>query len=311
VIRLMLLFLLISENCWAVCGTLSLTGIANPTVNWSETYTSQQVTFTFQRTGSGACTATASFSGGGAGSYANRSATHVQSAQKKIFYQLYKTSALSPSQILKQPPDVASANEVAEPASAFSGSATSRSASYFISVPQSTALSPTIVKAGTYTDIFQVRAYDSANIDNTYNVTLTVIVPTIARLSLVSTGGAFNQADTTESLNFGELTTGKSLSFDIRVVSNAVYDVKMSSQNNGVMKHSNPAVTTTIPYTVIVNGVESSLIGSSTTPVSVATQTQESGTSGLAHPVTFKIGNAASKVAGAYQDVVTVTISTQ
>lgn len=304
-------FLAGTNTAMAACGTLSLTGIAGPTVNWTESFSSQQLNFTFNRTSNGACTALATFSKGGGSSYATRRVVNTVNSSKTLLYQLHKTSGLSATQILKQPPDVGSTNEEVQPSSAFSGSVSSRAASYYISIPTSTSLSPTIVRAGTYTDTFTVRAYDGANIDNSYNVTLTVNVPVVARISLVSTGSPFNAADTSETLNFGNLVTNQTMSFDMRILTNSGYDVRFSSANDGVMKHLTPGVTTTVPYTVTVNGIEQSLVGTAGTPLLVVSGSGESSTSGFNQPVTVKIGNVSSKVAGNYSDVITVTTVTQ
>lgn len=294
----------------ASCGTLSLSSLPNPSINWSESFTSQQINFTFQRTGSGSCDARASFSDGGASTYTSRRAVHTHNSSKTISYQLYKTSSLSATQILKQPPDTSSTNELAQPSTAFSGSVGSRSGAYHLAIPYASATSPTIAKAGTYTDQFTMHAYDGTNIDNSYTVTLTINVPVITNISLVSTGGAFNAADVSETLNFSVLAENATRSFDLRVETNAGYEIKFTSQNNGVMKHLDTSVTTTIPYTVTVNSTAYSLVGSNPTGIVVATSGEESGLAGINNPVTFKIGNVANKVAGSYQDVITVTAST-
>lgn len=299
----------------ASCGTLTLS-IPSPVVSWSESYISQQEDFTFSRSNAGSCTTFASFSAGGAGSgnYSSRRAVHTSDGSKQISYQLYKVASLLSSRILREPPNVTSNNQVVLPSPGFSGGASSRTGTYYIEVPQASATSPTVAKAGQYQDTFTVKVYDgnfsSGTVDNSYNVTITINVPIIARLSLVDSGGAFNASDTSQTLNFGSLVTNATLGFDMRAVTNAGYEIKFSSQNDGVMKHTNPSVTTTIPYTASVNGNEQSLVGSASVPISMVSVSGQTSLSGANNPVVFKIGDASNKVAGSYSDNITVTMAT-
>lgn len=300
---------ILSVDAHAMCGDLTLSGHTGPTVNWTESFTSQQFNFTINRTGNGACNAYVYFSDGGASSYATRRVVHVSDGSKTIPYQLYKSSALSSANILMEPPDSTNDNTRVLPRPTFSGNVKSRPAQYHLEIPAASVMGSTMAKAGTYTDTFTMRVYENNSQDAAYNVTLTVTIPVVAKLSLVTSGGAFNEADVSETLDFGNLTQGETLSFDMRVVTNAGYSIAYSSQGDGAMRHSNPAMSTTVPYTVIVNGVEYSLVGSQSNPVSVVTNNVETGQSGAAIPVTFKIGNVANKVSGNYSDNITVTLT--
>lgn len=169
--------------------------------------------------------------------------------------------------------------------------------------------------SGSYTDTVAVHEYfgsstpPSGTLDRTRNVVFTLSYPVVTRISLVSTGGVYNDNSNVQNLNFGTLSTGQSLAFDILSVSNQNYSVKFSSANNGVLKHSSvPA--STVSYTLNVNATPLNLSTSQLTPVTAISGagccTPDGGTR---TPIQVVIGTIGNQLAGPYSDTITVTIS--
>lgn len=284
----------------------------NVNVAWNQNFSSQQIGFTITKTKKKACSWAVTFSRGGASDYSARRLVH---GSDLLPYQLYGDSALT--QVLKELPEATSINDVIE------GSFTATdnqiaTATYYLSIPLSTATTPTYRPAGNYSDTVTLRLYeiDSAinptvySFEQTSSVTITTTMPKILDLSIVGSGGAFDPASVSRPLNFGTLTEGATLGFDLLVRSNAGYQVTISSQNNGVMKHSTTGVTTTVPYTFTVNGTARSLVGTQAQPVSVASGGGQTSTSGIRNPGLVTIGSLTDRVAGDYTDNITVTATT-
>jgi hypothetical protein len=124
-------------------------------------------------------------------------------------------------------------------------------------------------------------------------------------LSIVNTGEAFDPSATNKTLNFGNLSSGQEMTFDLVLKYNAGYQVKMSSQNGGKLKHLSQNAS--IPYTLTLSGNPVSL---STLPTIVAWGIFVNPCGGLRFPGKVKIGTVGSAQAGVYQDSITVTVST-
>lgn len=128
-------------------------------------------------------------------------------------------------------------------------------------------------------------------------------------LSLVSTGGAFSTSSTTQTVNFGTLSNGETMSYDTIIRSNDGYLVTMKSQNSEVMKQASPSVTTTVPYTMTFGGSLVNLSSGATTTVISHSGTTTPAT-GDRYATKFTIGTlTGGETAGTYQDVITVTVS--
>ncbi len=297
---------------WA-CGTLSLSS-NSISLTWSESYTSQAETVTISRSTVGSCNFLITFTQGGGGGYTSR---RVAFLSNTLGYQIYSASSLSASAILKDfPAATNNSNVVRGNFSGGAGGGTSKNANYWFEIPLAGATTPLIVKAGTYTDTYQAKLWKGTLVSHgtsphdTDTISVTVVVPALLRISLVPTGAGFNSSDTTETLNFGTLTTGASQGFDVRTVTNAGYALSVSSGNNGVLKHANPSVTTTVPYNFKVGGVAFNLTTSASSPVAVANVPGQTGLNGDAKAFAVEIGNVDDKVAGAYSDTILVTATT-
>ncbi len=170
--------------------------------------------------------------------------------------------------------------------------------------------SGTLRPGGFYLDQVTAKVFKRNNnsIHDTRNFTCSMYIPKEVQISLVATGGSFNPNDTSENLDFGELQTGESQGFDLISVSNAGYSISFSSQNNGKLKRSGG--TQTIDYNLKVNGITKNLSSSSTSPVVVATGSGVTTTSGDPKNILVTIGNVSNKVAGTYNDYITITATT-
>lgn len=306
-----------SASVWAACG---LSIAANPiSINWDTSFATQGISFTLTKTDAGTCDYFVGFTKGGAASAATRRAI---SGANQITYQLYKENALT--NVLKDPSDAAitSSNEV------FSGQLPAGVGAqltlvYYFNVPLSSSITPSIVKAGTYTDTFTINVYEGADPlvpgptpVTSANVAVTVTVPEILKMSLVATGAGFDEAGLNRSIDFGMLSAGQTRTFDIRIRTNAGFDVTFSSANNGVLKPvANPA-STGLAYQFYANGVLLNLTNSLAVPVrglgGPGVGNFETDLQGVAYPIRIVVGSfaGASVLGGEAQDTITITTTT-
>jgi hypothetical protein len=85
-------------------------------------------------------------------------------------------------------------------------------------------------------------------------ITISARVAELAELDLVNSGESFVPQAVTKALDFGTLTEGKSLGFDLCVRSNAGCQVTLESESGGRLKHSSPSDPSQVPYTVSLGG---------------------------------------------------------
>ena len=167
---------------------------------------------------------------------------------------------------------------------------------------------------GRYEDIFTVRLYEgsitgSRSLEDSDNFRLRQEVSKRIDLSVVNSGQPFDPNATNKSIDFGTLTTGKQFGFDLVLKYNAGYRVRVSSQNNGKLKHNSLA--STIDYTMSVGGSPVSLGSSSSSPVQVSQGSGASPTGGMRLQGNFTIGSVASNAqSGSYRDSITITVAT-
>lgn len=165
---------------------------------------------------------------------------------------------------------------------------------------------------GPYSDTFQFRLYQgnigSATQRNARNKTFTYNMAKKIDVSLVSSGAPFDVNDASETINFGNLLTGATKSFDLIVKYNAGYRVTLSSANQGKLKHV--SLPDMVNYALTMNSSPVNLVGSNSTPVQVATGTGVSPPNGLILSSTFTIGTVGTVRAGSYTDVITVSVAT-
>ncbi|HAR41322.1 MAG TPA: hypothetical protein DCS07_01615 [Bdellovibrionales bacterium] len=288
----------------AACGL----GIAagNPSIDWTMAFDYKSFTLTITKGNSTACSYGIAFTKGGAASYATRRATvGANSARYQIYGDTTKTFAL------KDVPDIAAPTDVILD-TYLEGDTTQHQLQFFIEVPYSA----TLYHSGSFTDSFTLNVYEGADPLTwvtpvaTTTVTLTINIPKIIALSLLDGGGAFDESKTTKNINFGTLAPGQNSSMDIRMRSNAGYEVRFSSANNGSMKHTAGAAL--VPYLFYVNGVQLNMSNSLAVPVLGLSSNGTTLQTGSAYPINVRIGAfvGSGRVAGSYSDQITVTAAT-
>jgi hypothetical protein len=121
-------------------------------------------------------------------------------------------------------------------------------------------------------------------------------------LSLVDSGAPFDIGSTIKNMNFGALSQGQQLNFDLVIKTNAGYRVRMESQNRGKLVYR----TSSVPYTLSLGGSTVSLDGET-----IVTQgSGVSGNSGHRLPGRITISALGNAQAGTYTDAVTIRVST-
>jgi hypothetical protein len=302
---IMIFFLVITEVALADCNySLNTPALvygvtdSNPTV---------QSTVSITRTGNNGNPCSnffLAFPTGIHGNY-NRHATNMLNG-KNIYYNIYKNS--NSTGILK------GANDIASPDETFFGTINKNqtlTSTYHMTLAPFGSVAPA---AGIYLDTIPVQAYSGTyNGNNSYQDTrsmfISIVVSRFTSISLVDSGGIFDAARTSKTLDFGELTTGDELGFDVRVVSNAGYRLQVSSSNNGVMKHV--GAPSLIRYNFYSNGSLVGLVGSASSPVTIASGSGVTSADGVRVPIRVVIGSVDSnKSPGTYQDYITLTTIT-
>ncbi|MCM2276722.1 MAG: spore coat protein U domain-containing protein [Oligoflexia bacterium] len=305
-----LVFWLGATNAHGACG-LTLTA-NNVSLTWDMNFTAVAVQFTLDKANEPACNFAIGFSKGGGADYNNRRAT---TGAKNIKYQLHTDSGLT--KILKTVPDVASADNVIMggfPA----GTNLTQTLTYYLDIPYGNATSPTLVGSGSFTDTYAVEVFETSvppvptDVPVTSsNVNLTITVNPMIKLSLVSTGGGFDAALNSRSVDFGNLYQGATSQFDLRVRTNAGYSITFSSGYNGNLKPG-AASGSNVPYSFYVNGVLLDMSNSAAVPVVGLSGAGQTTLSGLAYPIKTIVGSLAGAgiQAGLHQDTVTITATT-
>ncbi len=252
----------------------------------------------------GGCDFFLTFDYGTASSFNNRKLDHGSFTWPM---QISKNS--SHTQVLKNFPDVSSNNDVLNNSLPGGNNGAQRTLTYWMQVDQTDMWR----KAGNYTGNFTVRLYrgtiasytfiDSRQISANYNA------PKKADISVIPTGQPFSITDTTETLNFGPLSTGDTKSADIRIKTNAGYSLYASSANNGALKHL--LLNSYVSYVAKFDGVTINLSGSAANPKLVMQENGDSPANGFLVPASITIGSTAGAQSGSYSDTITLTIQTR
>ncbi|MBV9044023.1 MAG: hypothetical protein JO167_07225 [Alphaproteobacteria bacterium] len=132
--------------------------------------------------------------------------------------------------------------------------------------------------------------------------TIYIAVPVHINVATV-TQLSFAGAATTLTMDFGALASNATQTINVSAQATVPFDISWSSENNGVMKNVG-STGWSVPYTATLNGTGVS----NSTPYS---DTTLGGTQGAitSLPLVVTVGDASSKRAGTYRDVVTITIS--
>ena len=213
--------------------------------------------------------------------------------------------------ILKGPADISSPDET------FLGSISKNQTLPFTFYMSLAPFGSTPPAAGTYYDGLNVQAYSGSytgnnNYENYRDMFIYIVVPKFTSISLVDSGGVYDPARTLKTLDFGELSTGQKLDFDVRVVSNAGYSLKISSYNNGLLQLAGRSGSASrIDYKFSANGSQIGLGASASSPVTIASGTGVTSAKGVKVPIRVVIGKVdSSKLSGIYQDYITLTTIT-
>ena len=245
------------------------------------------------------------FTKGWAGSYSRRAQNLING--DLLYYNLYKNS--NGTGVLKEPGDITSANEVLF--GSIARYETKDFNYYFNLAPISSGLPP---RAGTYIDIVQVQTYagtynDIDGYEGYKNLNIYINVAKFISLSLVDSGASHDETKTSKTLDFGELEELETQNFDVRVVSNSGYILKISSANNGLLnKVASSGVNAQIAYDFYANSTLRNLSSSATSPVVIANATGRTPAGGAQVPIKVVIKSLLNKDPGTYQDYLTLSV---
>ncbi|MFT5170293.1 MAG: hypothetical protein ACI9BD_000059 [Candidatus Marinamargulisbacteria bacterium] len=167
-----------------------------------------------------------------------------------LTYQGYSNKSAGASQILKEVPDLDTEDNTVIGARLKGGK--TKTVLYYVQVPINQ-----YVNSDDYTDNLTFRLYKGAwtatpagaDLMETKSIQLTI--PVQKFLYLDAGVGNFGN---TMTLEMGEVIAKARQDFDLRVVSNTIYDVTAQSANSGKLAHVNPVLTSTTDYEFYVNG---------------------------------------------------------
>jgi len=251
------------------------------------------------------------------GSGLDSNSRRLYSGTTTLPYQLYKDNAFSRPLIDSSDTPVTSTNHVIQ-GSFSEGSNLTQTWLYYFNIPAYGSIYPTLAKSGTYVDTFSINVYEGGDpmVPNpipiaTTNITATVNIPSIIRMAVVSSGGAFSPIGANRDINFGSIYPGEYKNFDIRVFSNAGFRIVFSSRYNGKLKNPYFPVGTGVPYALFVNGGLLDLSKSALNPVLALIGNGQTQPEGLAYPVRIRIGNFQDMPAsGIVEDSILITATT-
>lgn len=167
-------------------------------------------------------------------------------------------------------------------------------------------LGRTNLPTGSYNDLITATIEPRRNnaVSSSVNFQVSLNLPPEIDISLVSPGGIFDPSQTNYTMNFNVISQGDSRQVDLKVKSNAGYSLSLSSQNGGALKHL--TANYNIPYQLRVNGTPRSFSGAGV-PLVIGTGTGNTPAQGVNFALSVEVGDPNNKLAGNYEDVITVT----
>jgi spore coat protein U-like protein len=163
--------------------------------------------------------------------------------------------------------------------------------------------------AADYTDSVTVTLYrgtlGSFTEVDSQNVTVNLEVQNDVKLSIVDQGGFFDSAQTTNTMDFGVITSGTERYSDIIARSNTPFTLSLNSAKGGVLEDL--LATSVIPYSLYVNSVAVTLF-----PAGLAVEIGNSvptGEDGLRYQVRAVIEDFWGVTTGTFEDVIQVTLA--
>jgi|GEM_PF-7128308 len=180
---------------------------------------------------------------------------------------------------------------------------------------------PYNIQSGRYFNNFHAQLWTRAvgstgnfNLANNDNFEVRYDLSKSLDISLVSTGAPFNLVDTSESVDFGEISQNETRSFDIMVGNNTAYSYSLNSTNNGKLLRSGGSIgnsADTISYQFKIGATAYSgqtTLNSGSYPYSTSVMNPPSG-SQTRFPVEVKVMESPSgKGQGTYQDTITIDV---
>lgn len=264
---------------------------------YNATETAQTAFFDVRHKKSDACAYFVTFSEGQSGTY-DRAMSGPGTPD--LGYQIYDTS--SKSNVLKELPE-ATATEILS--GSFGTGKETQEQSFYVAIPPNQYLA-----AGTYTDNITVRLYEgtlsSYTLRDTADFDVRARIEKALQLCVVGCGAPFDPFAKSRTLAFGEMHTGDYRELDLLVRGNLDYEVRFRSVNRGVMELTGGNAE--VPYSLTLNGTPVDLTSGR---VTVANGNEPTGPDGDRYTVTATIGSLASATAGAYEDIIEITVRSQ
>lgn len=158
-------------------------------------------------------------------------------------------------------------------------------------------------RAGNYSNTFVARIFADGRPLLDIDFPLSVRVAAQADLHLAGNGEG--QLGRSTVMNFGKLETGKTLSALMAVRANGAYNLTVSSENNGQMRHvSLVGENTAVPYTASLDGQPLSLqSGTDSRDYSIPNDGEQM------RNISVQIGDVKGRMAGQYRDTLRVTVT--
>ena len=258
----------------------------------------QPVTFTVTKV-SGTCTyfvtATTEFGGGPGQRVMVGSGGHLTF---NIFTDSTRTSPL-----LDLP--IATANDVIAGSFSTTTGVASNTHLHFFWIAPDQAAAP-----GIFTGFAHFKLFQGTLLNNTLvqmiDVNYRVDVRSVAEVSVVDPGRTFNASNPKRSVDFGFVHEGQKADFDLRVRGNNGFDVTIQSQNGGTLLPPDKGDPNYLPYTLTLGGRSLSLTAGRT--VAAASLSTATTADGVPFPVEITVGDLSHASAGAYSDVLTITV---
>lgn len=167
---------------------------------------------------------------------------------------------------------------------------------------------------GTYTDTITLNLYSRSmqnpRLRDSDSVTFTTIVPIELDIAVVNPGGSFTFSDPDYTLDFGFLSEGEQMGFDVIVQANTYYNIEVQSEQGGALEPvSLTGDPSKIDYTLTFNTTDYTL-GTSKVVLhenGIPTNPEVNPADGR-FPVTITIDPFDWPTSGDYQDILTFTI---
>lgn len=233
----------------------------------------------------------------------------------QLDYDIFKTPTSAPLQ-LKSHPDAVSLGEVYT--ARFNKGGRNPNQQTFSTYPRVISPLPgpfNIQPPGSYSDVVQIRVFEGSfppsgsptEIVSASQRYFYTVAP-FAIVSLLDAGTPYTEPPVSlKTLNFGTLTTGESMSFELVLLYNSGYRVRFTSQYGSRLKHSTAA--SYVPYTIQAGGVPVTLNAGSAVQVASGNGVGPSAPAGHRLPVVVNIGATEGRLSGQYADSVTIEMT--